>query len=293
MKTLYLTAPTFNYNLKNPNSKLLESINNNFAYNEYHTSIGDLQVDQILLIAKHFDQVNIEINGFDLDSDVYRETKILCDYLKKHNYTNSQPTNFVDNQTIYQQSSEPVLWVFGCSHSYGVGLHPNEKKYGEIVAENLNLPLKLIAKPGSSLHWSTRHLFNADIQSGDTVIWQLTTPHRVSLFDGEQVREILLAQSENRSLVDAMTDEQIYFTQISLLNFGTRYLKNLGVTFALTSIIDPKNIYPYLSEYIKYPEYCYSPEINVDLGTDNLHMGPIGHQLLAKRLTDHIQCMND
>lgn len=260
------------------------------SHNEYHTSLGDLPADQILSIAGQFDQIKFDIEGFDLASDIYKETQILCNYINK----NIEPVNFVDNQSIYQRPLDPVLWVFGCSHSHGVGLKPTEKKYGEIVAENLSLPLKLITKPGSSLHWSTRHVVNANIQPNDIVIWQLTTPPRVSVFDGTNVEEIMLAKSDNRSLVDAMTDEQIYFNQISLLNFGTQYLRKLGVTFVLTSIINPDNMYSFLLEYVNYPEYCYNAEsINVDFGTDGVHIGPIGHHLLAKQLTDHIQCIDD
>jgi hypothetical protein len=293
MKTLHLTETTFNYNLKNTKSQLLDSINCDFSHSEYHTSIGDLQVDQILAIAHHFDCVDIVPDGFDVNSTVYKETVSLCQYLSKYPDADLFPVTFADHEDINQRTNDPVLWVFGCSHSHGVGLRPNELRYGEIVANKLKLPLKLITKPGSSLHWSTRHIMNADIRPHDTVIWQLTSPTRVSKFNGKHVEEIVLARSNDRHLIEVMSDEQIYFNHISLLNFGVRYLRSIKAKFVITALVANTDMYQYIKEYNKYPEYCYSNGIHVDLGTDKLHAGPLGHQLLAKRLIDHIQCKND
>lgn len=286
MKTLHLTNQFFNYNQKNPKSILISSVDDDFSHNEYHTSIGDLQMDQIISIAHHFDYIDMCDDQFDQTSDVYYDTVFLHQRISKNSSVNQLPITFTDNINISARTNDPVLWVFGCSHSYGVGLRPGESRYGEIVARQLQLPLKSIVKPGSSLHWSTRHLINANIQPGDTIIWQLTTPPRVSVFDGNEVKEILLANSNDRHLVIGISMEQLYFTQLSLLNFGVRYLRACGAKFVLTSLNADSN---YTAEYNKYPEYCYSDGIFVDYGTDQKHLGPKGHQLLATRLLDHIR----
>jgi hypothetical protein len=293
MKILHLTETTFNYSLKNPNSQLLDSVDCDFAHFEYHTSIGDLQIDQIIAIARHFDHVDVIVEGFNPSTSSYYEVVSLCKFLNDEFGPSQDIVNFVDDNNIYQRPDEPVLWVFGCSHSHGVGLLPDELRYGEIVSNELKLPLKLISKPGSSLNWSTRHIINADIRPHDIVIWQLTTPQRFSKLNGKHVDEIILSTSKDRHLIEVMTDEQIYFNHISLLNFGVRYLRLLNVKFVITAIVDNTGMFQYLTEYTKYPEYCYSSGIRIDLGTDQLHVGPLGHQLLAKRLINHIQCIYD
>jgi hypothetical protein len=292
MKTLFLLDPHVDYNQTNINSKLLTSVDDDLLHSTYHTSLGDLTKEQIISIAYKFDQIEMDTTGFDINSDIYKETRILCNYLNKHSTTET-PVNFISDQSIYQRPNKPVLWVFGCSHSHGEGLKVGEKKYGEILADRLRLPLKLITKPGSSLHWSARHVINADIRPTDTVVWQLTTPARISMFNGIQTNEVMLAVTGNRSLIDVMSDDQIYFNQISLLNFVIRYLRQIGVRFILTSVLESKMNYQFLLEYSKYPEYCIGPETSIDYGTDGLHAGPLGHQQFAKTILDHIQYRND
>jgi hypothetical protein len=132
-------------------------------------------------------------------------------------------------------------------------------------------------------------LFNAPIESQDTVVWQLTTPNRVSKFNGDIVQEIVLSSSRDRKLVDSITEEQLFFNQISLLNTGVRFLRLIGCKFLLTSINDVGSMYKYILEYIKYPEYCPSYGMNIDKGTDGLHVGPLSHQAIAQRLMNHVQ----
>jgi hypothetical protein len=125
--------------------------------------------------------------------------------------------------------------VFGCSHSHGVGLLPNELRYSDIISQELNIPLKSITKPGSSTRWSLRHLINANINPTDLVIWQITTPDRISL-PGLPSNELVLSTIKNRYLLEVYTDEQIYFDHMSLINYGAQYLRAKGVRFVMTSI---------------------------------------------------------
>jgi hypothetical protein len=247
----------------------------------------------IIKISNNFSTINFVDEKFDQSSDIYKETVVLLNYLSwSKNVTNFSvdlPISFAD-PIVNNRPTGPALWVFGCSHSHGVGLLPDEKRFGEIVAESLNLPLMLISKPGSSLNWSTRNLVASDIKIGDVVIWQLTTPHRVSQYNGVETTEIMLARSTDRCLLEIFDDDQVFFNHINLLNFGVRYLRSIGVKFVIVSLLPKLEnfFYEYLVEYSKYPEYCYTPDCQLDLGTDRVHVGPLSHQALAQRLLDHI-----
>lgn len=292
-RTLYLTESTFDFSQIDPESKLITDYQPNLMPGVYHTSLGDLSVDRIIKIASQFDYVKMELAGFDTTSSVYRETATLYRYLNQNRPNRFDKETFIDHPAITQRDPTPTLWVFGCSHSHGVGLRPNEKNYGQLLAEQLDLPLKQITKPGSSLHWSYRHLFNAPIQEHDTVIWQLTTPYRMSRFNGKQVDEIVFGSSLDKKLIDSVTDEQMYFNQISLLNTGTKFLQALNCKFAITSITDFGAHRDYVSEYTKYPQYCSNHGLHVDYGTDRLHAGPLSHKAIAQRLYNHIQLQDE
>jgi hypothetical protein len=191
---------------------------------------------------------------------------------------------------ITTREDKPTLWVFGCSHSFGIGLRKDEKNYGTLLSEKLSMPLKLVARSGTSTHFSLRHLVNANLNENDIVVWQITTAERFSYKEQNIVSERFLSIRPKQKFIDFFTDEQLYFQQLSFLNIGINYLRATKVKFVITSIISkhlPAD--ELLNEYVKYPEYCYTPNFQVDYGTDNLHAGPISHQNICNSLYNHIQ----
>lgn len=293
-RTLYITVSTFDFSTVEPSSTLLDEYKDNLPDGIYHTSLGDLQVDEVIRLALQFSDVRFEPRGFDTNSNVYKESFALYQYLcKRSQPIKSDIETFTDHPGINTRLDQPMLWVFGCSHSHGVGLLRGELTYGHCLSQSLNLPLKLVTKPGSSLAWSYRHLLNSPIQQRDIVIWQLTTPGRLSRLNGNHVEEVVLNTSKDRKLIDSITDEQLYFSQISMLNTGTKFLKSIGCKFVITSIHQFEEGYDYVSEYIKYPEFCSNYGLQLDRGTDGLHVGPLSHRAIAQRILNRVQSKND
>ena len=262
----------------------------------YHTSLGDIGAKDIIELLPYAEQINFVDDHFDVNSDIYKETLALLNYISHRHavtgFDRSSVNNFVDDLEIYNRPNQPVLWVYGCSHSFGVGLDSKELLYANLMSQALELPLKLVARPGSSTQWSFRHLMNSCLQPGDTVVWQLTTPERLTRFepDNDMPIETQLAKSHDRYLLEVFNDQQIFFQHINMLNAGVQYLRSQNVNFVLTSLLTQnKMFYRYLSEYTKYPEYCYSPGYNVDLGNDDCHIGPQSHKNLAQALLNHLE----
>jgi hypothetical protein len=291
-KTLHLIEPEFDFGLINSTSTLLTSIDTPLTFDEYHTSVGDIDPNSIIKIADDFSTINFVKENWDFSSPTYKETVILLNYFSWFkNVTNfsRDPMVLFNDIKIKQRPDSPVLWVFGCSHSHGVGLLPGQQNFGDVVSESLGLPLMLVSRPGSSLSWSTKNLMAADIRSEDTVIWQITTPHRVSRHDGE----VQLSASRSRALLEVFDDQQIFFDHVNLIKLGVAYLRKTKAKFSLCSILNQNDMfYDYLIEYSKYPEYCHSPGVEIDKSFDNLHSGPLSHKALAQRLLNHIQCTN-
>jgi len=251
-----------------------------------------MPAQEIIDISKLFSSVTFVDNGFNTTSEIYKESIILLNVLRHKTavfgYEFATSKTFLDKD-VTTRPDGPVLWVFGCSHGHGVGLKEHEETFGQIVANSMQLPLMKITKPGSSLNWSFRHLINANIRPGDRVIWQITTTGRLSLNDGKKVTEVLLAHTKNRSLLDVNNDDQLFFNQICLLNAGICYLRGIHSQFLFLDIVDRRHdLREYILEYAKHPEYCYKPNIYIDLGTDGLHAGPLSHNAIALSLLSRV-----
>jgi hypothetical protein len=294
-KTLHLTHPEFDVSTVIPDSILLVDITQPIYSQCYHTSLGDLSSYDILSISCNFDVINFIPNKFDLHSDIYFETALLLQHLSHSKlvtgYCLESTQNFL-SVDVNDRPAEPMVWVFGCSHSYGSGLRPNELTFGKHISQATGLPLKTVAKPGSSTQWSLRHIMNAKFRPGDLVIWQLTSPERFSY--GFPPFEYRLAASNERHMLETFTDKHILFTQLTLFNQGLQYLKSQPVKFSVISIDTKSSIfYPCLLEYTKHKEYCYALGYSLDLGTDQLHFGPLSHKALAQCILNHVNYTDD
>ena len=296
-KVLYITHPQFDFSLVEKDSILINSPDCDLSRsNTFHTSLGDLSGPEILTIIKHFDKILFDDTGFKKPSELYSDTTQLLSYIStKHDCATAISAcekMFIENELIFDQPTKSTLWVFGCSHSYGTGLSDENQRYGNILSKELNMPLRMIARPGGSMNYSLRHIVNSCIKPTDLVIWQFINPGRLSYFNGKHVEEIVLSNSKNRSIIDFFSDPQIYFNHFNYINIGVRYLRALKCDFILTSV-DHIYDYNYIDEYKNYPEYIFIKDFAVDLGDDNLHFGQLSHKNLALSLLNHIQYIND
>jgi len=290
MRNLYIFHPTTDLNLIHPNSILLNRVGITLTGNQYHTSLGDLSAQQILSVVTQFDIIEFVDTGFDQQSAIYQETVNLLNVLSHRcvvkNFSPGPVIDFISRTEIFERADCPLLWVFGCSHSHGVGLDNGDQRYSVLLSQQLSLPLKSITQPGSSIEWSLRHLMQADIRAGDTVIWQLTTPERFSCgLDFLGTTKELLLKTAGRREVDFFTDEQIFYHHINFLNIGLKFLRKQQIKFAFISLDNVGQLNQHcIKQYVNHDEYCYLPGYNVDLGNDNAHYGPQSHLNLASGL---------
>lgn len=294
-----LTISDVHYVPENTSSILLTTENfdehKTLSAEHYHTTLGDISSREILSVLDHIDRV-VFVDVFDHASDIYKETVVLLNYMGHfkpiENFSTQPITTFTDHPEILTRPDEPVLWVYGCSHTVGIGLKHGELEYATLLSRELNVPLKLVARVATSTNWSLRHVMNTPFRPGDYVVWQLTTPNRLTRFEKDAAGpvEVQLARTEDRHLLEVYNDNQTFYNHINFLNTGVQYLRSQGVNFVITSLMIKMNLfYDYMLEYTKYPEYCYSPDFAVDLGTDMVHVGPKSHQNLAASLLKHLK----
>lgn len=76
------------------------------------------------------------------------------------------------------------LWIFGCSFSSGYLTVPQEKTYGNLLAEEMGLEIKNMAHPGRSNDMIFYDLLSNinNINNDDYIIFQFTSFDRVGFF---------------------------------------------------------------------------------------------------------------
>ena len=252
----------------------------------FHTSLGDITAANLLLVADYNCRFIFVNQGFDNETALYEKTIIFLNAVYESNtiigYIRPGPATFAE-QSIMRPPG-PRLWVFGCSLSAGVGVNDSEL-YSTKLGIATGLPVTTVARVGSSTHWSLRQLLHADIWPTDIVIWQLTTIERFTVKQPNRWPTEVMLKDADRETILSTTDEQLWFNQLSLVNCGVQYLRAIGPEFYMISL---DSLSPLLNvcleQYTRYPEYCYVPDWQIDLGTDGLHPGPQSHHLLYQSL---------
>jgi hypothetical protein len=256
----------------------------------FHTSLADISASNLLKIAKFDCKFIFVNNGFDNDAELFEKTKIFLNSIYDTHivigYIRPGPMTFAEQSIV--RSDCPTLWIFGCSLSVGVGVSNNDL-YSTKLGDSLGMPVVTVAKGGSSTRWSLRQLMHADIRPEDIVIWQLTTLERFTVKQENKWPQEVMLKNLSRAVILATTDEQLWFDQISLINYGVQYLRACNSNFYMISLDgQTPMIHRCLEQYTRYPEYCYGADWQVEIGTDGLHPGPKSHNLLYQILKEKI-----
>lgn len=175
-------------NLTFPNSQLLtdKNFNNIMTSNGcFYTSIADLSTTNFLEALQIADEI------------IYQDPIVWEDKICKSNtltllaQCNKPIKNFNDKNvndvfgllklTTGRVSNTRQLWVAGCSISHGTGV-TKEQRFGQLVADNIDLPVSFLTCPGSSIQWAADQILRSDIRSGEIVLWGLPNVERFISF---------------------------------------------------------------------------------------------------------------
>jgi hypothetical protein len=209
----------------------------NFVWNNTQT-ITEYFLYQISLIKKN-------VQGLTLDH--------YCNYLAL---------------TELRKTEKKQLWVAGCSIAHGVGVD-NNKKFGELISNKLDLEVSYLTKGGSSIEWATDQILRSDIRKNDIVIWGLT----------QEVRAPMAVNGK----VSWETDPDILLNETSLYRAVTgvhqvvNFCKKISARLLLLPIICSEHLQLQIHRLNEYHQLLYRTQF-LDLGTDNLHPGPVQHQ---------------
>jgi len=187
------------------------------------------------------------------------------------------------------------IWAAGCSITYGSYVDIN-KRYSNLIATQLNLPLVMLAHPGSSIRYAADQILRSDIQKNDLVIWGITAPQRRIYYDQEskKIVHINMMHINYKNKKFDLTDFTLLYDAVISIHQVVNFCNKIQAKLILGGILVDTELAAYL-RYLK--EYVHlhgfyginSEDIFIDLGSDNRHPGCKMHEWYAKMILKKIE----
>lgn len=304
---LYIS--TMNHDWKNADSILIDSNNLRKIIDKIeaincHTSVEDLNCENInvacnsaseIILIDINESTNITPNNFFAYGRLFNE--LVRHKNKIKNFPWNKEFAYLRNTRL---DNSPVLWTAGCSITEGYGVGNNER-WGKLLSGYLNLPEITLSKNGSSIFWSADQILRSDIREGDTVVWGLTNIPRVEVandwnFDSITIAEYLSIKKEHQywTLDYFESESQVLMALRNILQV-INFCQKVKSTLYLANMFDVVWISVMLSKFENFIDLTQDLAINgtaiefIDLGSDNLHPGPIQHWQYATKIYNFIK----
>ena len=200
---------------------------------------------------------------------------------------------------LYLQDSSKVnskhIWAAGCSITYGSYVNVS-KRYANLIATQLNLPLVMLAHPGSSIRYAADQILRSNIQKNDLVIWGITTPQRRIYYDQEskKIVHINITHINYKNKKFDLTDLTLLYDAVISIHQVVNFCNKIQAKLILGGILVDTELAAYL-RYLKEYVHLYgfygvnSEDTFIDLGSDNQHPGHEMHEWYAKMILKKIK----
>jgi hypothetical protein len=198
-----------------------------------------------------------------------------------------------------RKTSQSQLWVAGCSVSNGDGVS-SDQKYGQLIANTLNSPVSFLTKPASSIMWAADQILRSDIQSGDIVVWGLTTHIRFPYYYNNQVHQVVANYyiknpSFNQVVnIDRLDEKDLIYRSIVSIHQVVNHCQRIGAKLYIAGLLVTEEFMPYTVNLPRYMQLAnrFGVESHnrfIDVGTDGIHPGPKMHQWYAEQILKKIK----
>lgn len=192
----------------------------------------------------------------------------------------------------YRKTESNQLWIAGCSISNGNGV-THKQRYGQIIADKLNLPVSFLTADGSSIEWAAEQILSSDVRPGDIVVWGLTSFNRFLYYtnDVEHVSTSYydIHKDFNKLInIDILDSEFLVYKGLSHINQVNNFCKKIGCKILIAGLLTveaatyTKNIKNYLHLYGQFGTNI--DDLFIDLGNDGKHPGPKMHEWYAEQI---------
>ena len=166
-----------------------------------------------------------------------------------------------------RKSSSAQLWVAGGSMTSAIGVAPDQR-YGQLVANALDMPCSFLAQPGSSISWAADQILRSDINSGDIVIWEVTITERVNLINQDHlifVNPLSYTKDpeiEKHLPITTLSSETTFYSHLYAIEQVINFCKKNNIILILLGLMNGTNMLRYLKSKNNYFHFPHRVTVN-------------------------------
>lgn len=215
-------------------------------------------------------------------------TKQIYGFTRKSHKTSPIDHNFLAMSDCRKTDSKQ-LWIAGCSVSHGIGVS-KEQRYGQLIANVLDLPVSWLTKGSSSILWARDQILRSDIRSDDIVCWGITNTRRFPYYYENDVKHVHVGFYKNNKWfndiisIEKLDDQDQLYQSVTAIYQVQNFLKKVGAKLYMLDVFtaDQNKIRNYCNDNIRNFEVClFNDDCFLDLGYDQSHPGPLQHVAYA------------
>lgn len=210
---------------------------------------------------------------------------------------NETLSSFLDLSDV-RKTNQPQIWSAGCSFTYGIGVK-QEERYINLISIKLNIPSSCLAVSAGSISWAADQILRSDIKKDDIIVWGLTIKTRHPWYynnklwhvnvNSYDINDYKWVESEypQKVLINEPNSIYQFLTHIhQVINFCDK----IGAKILLVGLLTSPSDVLYLHNLPNFYQY-YNKNSNdyIDRGHDNIHPGPLQHQLYADAIIEQLQ----
>ena len=283
----------------------IDTIINQSVEVDCHTSIEDIFYENIHKACDNAQEIilveldeNVQTTNFNNSSYGRLFNELIRNKHKVRNFEFNKNFNQLQRN---RQIDTAVLWSVGCSVTAGVGLKLDQERWGALLRNKLDMHEINLALGGSSICWSADQILRADIRPGDIVVWGLTNGLRVKVSKNWEFNSVTIKGYTSLNKEYQYWNLDYFGSQTETLNsihnilHVNNFCEKIGAKLYLANMLDITWIGVVFQNFKNFIDLTYDLQIDknhiqfIDVGSDNIHPGPLQHQQYSEKLYNFIK----
>jgi hypothetical protein len=223
-----------------------------------------------------------------LDIFVECPTKKVKGYNRKNYAISPIEHNFLELTDI-RKTDGKQLWIAGCSVAHGIGVE-KEQRFGQLIANALDLPVSWLTKGSTSILWARDQILRSDIRHDDIVCWGITNTVRLPYYYKNKVQHVWSGfYEDNKWLneiinIEKLDDKDQLYQCVTAMHQVKNFCDKVGAKLFMLDMCkgDQNKIRGYCHDLKNFKICLLDNDCDLDLGSDQLHPGPLQHIAYAK-----------
>jgi len=278
----------------------------------FYVSLSDVSVDEFIDLMISADQIiYLPSNNW---SDVVNGKSRMQDWTERcclifrskviNKSSLPQQTDFSDMLALadIRKTDKKQFWSVGCSISHGAGV-PNSNRYGQLIADELKLEASFLTCKGSSIVWAADQILRSDIHEDDIVVWGLTSFNRLRFYVNDKLKHITAnSYKQNSDLnkivpIDRLDDQDLIYQNVTSIWQVVNFCAKIKAKLYIAGILVSLDHIPYMSDLpnciqLRSKYLLSHGDSFLDLGSDNMHPGPLTHKWYSEEILKIIRKSN-